>query len=208
MAGAGRTELVEAVFGAHPADRGEIHIDGERLLPARPSKSVVEGLSLLTEDRKRTGLCLNQPMTTNVTLANVKSVVRGFRLDRRKELDTTNNYIRDLHIQPPQPHKIVGRLSGGNQQKVVLARWLHARTKVFLLDEPTRGVDVAARSEIYRAINELAERGAAIVMVSSDLPELLGMADRILVMRRGRLVAELDAHSTSQEEILKFAAVE
>ncbi len=208
LAGAGRTELVEAIFGAHPADRGEIHIEGERLVPARPSKSVAEGLSLLTEDRKRTGLCLNQPMTANVTLANVKSVVRGIRLDRRKELETTNHYIRDLHIQPPQPQKIVGRLSGGNQQKVVLARWLHARTKVFLLDEPTRGVDVAARSEIYRAMNELAERGAAIVMVSSDLPELLGMADRILVMRRGRLVAELDAPSTTQEEILKFAAVE
>lgn len=208
LAGAGRTELVEAVFGAHPPDRGEVLVDGERLAPQRPSKSVVEGLTLLTEDRKRTGLCLSLPVTTNVTLANVKSIVRGGRLNRKLELDATNGYIRNLHIQPPQPYKAVARFSGGNQQKVVLARWLHAKTRVFLLDEPTRGVDVAARSEIYRAINELAESGAAIVMVSSDLPELLGMADRILVMRRGKLVAEVPANTASQEEILKFAAVE
>ncbi|MGH9883063.1 MAG: ATP-binding cassette domain-containing protein, partial [Pyrinomonadaceae bacterium] len=113
-----------------------------------------------------------------------------------------------LHIRPPDPRKTVSRMSGGNQQKVLLGRWLFASSQVFLLDEPTRGVDVAARSEIYRTINHLAEAGAAVVMVSSDLPELLGMSDRILVMRRGRLVAELDARRTSQEEVLKYAAVD
>jgi ribose transport system ATP-binding protein len=129
-------------------------------------------------------------------------------LQRKAEFKAANDFIRKLSIRPAAPAKPVGRLSGGNQQKSLLARWLFANSQVFLLDEPTRGVDVAARSEIYREINELAEAGAAIVMVSSDLPELLGMSDRILVMRRGRIVAELDAKKTSQEEVLKHAAVE
>src|SRR5947209_1406900 len=122
--------------------------------------------------------------------------------------EASRDLIERLHIRPPDPAKAVGHLSGGNQQKVLLARWLFASSHVFLLDEPTRGVDVAARAEIYRAINGLAEAGAAAVLVSSDLPELLGMSDRILVMRRGRMVAELDAKTTTQEEVLKYAAVE
>ena len=208
LAGAGRTELVEAIYGAHPADEGEIIVKGDILKVARPSKSVQRGVSLLTEDRKRTGLCLNLPVANNITLANIAKLVKTGRVQRRLETATSSEYIAKLHIQPPQPGKPVGRLSGGNQQKTLLARWLFANTEVFLLDEPTRGVDVAARVEIYRAVNELAESGAAIVMVSSDLPELLGMTDRILVMRHGRLVAELDSRKTTQEEILKFAAVD
>ncbi len=208
LAGAGRTELVEAIFGAHPAESGEIEFGGEKGSATQPNRSVARGLSLLTEDRKRTGLCLNLPLATNITLANVCSLVKGGRLQRKAEFNAANNYIQKLSIRPPSPSKPVGRLSGGNQQKSLLARWLFANSQVFLLDEPTRGVDVAARSEIYREINELAEAGAAIVMVSSDLPELLGMADRILVMRRGRIVAELDAKKTSQEEVLKHAALE
>ncbi|MCI0524541.1 MAG: sugar ABC transporter ATP-binding protein [Acidobacteria bacterium] len=208
LAGAGRTELVEAIFGAHPAESGDIEFGAEKVTAAQPSRSVARGLSLLTEDRKRTGLCLNLPLATNITLANVRALIQGGRLQRKAEIKSANNYIQKLSIRPPTPTKPVGRLSGGNQQKSLLARWLFANSQVFLLDEPTRGVDVAARSEIYREINELAEAGAAIVMVSSDLPELLGMADRILVMRRGRIVAELDAKKTSQEEVLKHAAVE
>jgi len=208
LAGAGRTELVEAIFGADPATSGEIVLKGEQANATHPNQSVSRGLSLLTEDRKRTGLCLNLPLATNVTLANVRALVKGGRLQRKAEINAANSFIQKLSIRPPAPMKPVGRLSGGNQQKSLLARWLFANSQVFLLDEPTRGVDVAARSEIYREINELAEVGAAIVMVSSDLPELLGMADRILVMRRGRIVAELEAKQTTQEEILKYAAVE
>lgn len=208
LAGAGRTELVEAIFGAHRAESGEIEFGSEKITTAEPNRSVARGLSLLTEDRKRTGLCLNLPLATNITLANVRALVKGGRLQRKVETNAAKNFIHKLSIRPPAPTKPVGRLSGGNQQKSLLARWLFANSQVFLLDEPTRGVDVAARSEIYREINELAEAGAAIVMVSSDLPELLGMADRILVMRRGRIVAELDAKKTSQEEVLKYAAVE
>lgn len=208
LAGAGRTELVEAIYGTQPALRGEINLSGQSILHAVPHRSVQHGLSLLTEDRKRTGLCLNLSLATNLTLANVKALLKGGVLQTKAETTAATDYINKLHIRPPSPAKTVGRMSGGNQQKVLLGRWLFAQTQVFLLDEPTRGVDVAARAEIYREINELAETGAAIVMVSSDLPELLGMADRILVLRRGRLVAELDAKTTTQEEILKYAAVE
>ena len=208
LAGAGRTELVEAIYGTQPASRGEINLLGHSILRTAPHRSVANGLSLLTEDRKRTGLCLNLSLATNLTLANVKALLQGGVLNTKAETAAATDYIGKLHIRPPSPTKTVGRMSGGNQQKVLLGRWLFAQTQVFLLDEPTRGVDVAARSEIYREINELAEAGAAIVMVSSDLPELLGMADRILVMRRGRLVAELKARETTQEEILKYAAVE
>lgn len=208
LAGAGRTELVEAIFGATHATSGEIELNGEKILYSQPSKSVPRGLSLLTEDRKRTGLCLNLPLATNITLANTRALVKSGRLQPKLETSTAQNFIQKLNIRPPAPAKPVGRLSGGNQQKSLLARWLFANSQVFLLDEPTRGVDVAARSEIYREINELAEAGAAVVMVSSDLPELLGMADRILVMRRGKLVAELNAKQTTQEEVLKHAAVE
>ena len=208
LAGAGRTELVETIFGAYHADRGEIVLNGSQLHSGQPDQSVARGLGLLTEDRKRTGLCLNQPLARNLTLANLGALARGWWIDTKRERAASREYIEKLHIRPPDPDKTVARMSGGNQQKVLLARWLFASSIVFLLDEPTRGVDVAARSEIYRVINRLAETGAAIVMVSSDLPELLGMADRILVMRHGRLVAELDARQTTQEEVLRHAAVD
>jgi ABC-type sugar transport system ATPase subunit len=208
LAGAGRTELVEAVFGAQPAERGEVYLKGARLGALSPARAVGLGLGLLTEDRKRTGLCLDQTLARNLTLANVRALVKGLLLSPSRERRAAREYIERLHVRPPDPDKTAGRLSGGNQQKVLLGRWLFAGSRVFLLDEPTRGVDVAARAEIYRAVNRLAEGGAAVVMVSSDLPELLGMADRILVMRRGRLVAELNAKRTTQEEVLTYAALE
>jgi ABC-type sugar transport system ATPase subunit len=161
----------------------------------------------LTEDRKQAGLCLNLSVSHNLTLANVRALVRHWKLDRKLEIGAARESIDRLRIRPADPDKTIARMSGGNQQKVLLGRWLFAESRIFLLDEPTRGVDVAARAEIYRAINELVESGAAVVMVSSDLPELLGMADRILVMRRGRLVAELNAKATTQEEVLTYAAV-
>jgi len=208
LAGAGRTELVESVFGAQPFDSGEVYLDGSKFNLPSPARAVGLGLGLLTEDRKRTGLCLNQTLASNLTLANVGALVKGLLLSRGRERRAAREYVERLHVRPPDPDKTAGRLSGGNQQKVLLGRWLFAGSRVFLLDEPTRGVDVAARAEIYRAVNKLAEGGAAVVMVSSDLPELLGMADRILVMRRGRLVAELDAGRTTQEEVLTYAALE
>jgi ABC-type sugar transport system ATPase subunit len=208
LAGAGRTELVEAVFGAQPFDGGEVYLKGSKFVAPNPARAVGLGLGLLTEDRKRTGLCPDQTLARNLTLANVGALVKSFLLSRGRERRAAREYIERLHVRPPDPDKTAGRLSGGNQQKVLLGRWLFAGSRVFLLDEPTRGVDVAARAEIYRAVNRLAEGGAAVCMVSSDLPELLGMADRLLVMRRGRLVAELDARRTTQEEVLTYAALE
>ena len=208
LAGAGRTELVEAIFGAVPADEGELRLGGKEIKLAQPVKMVGLGMGLLTEDRKRTGLCLNLAMAPNLTLANVGAIASGWRVNTGRETAVTREYIEKLHIRPADPQQTVNRMSGGNQQKVLLGRWLFADSQLLLLDEPTRGVDVAARAEIYRTINRVAEAGTGIVMVSSDLPELLGMADRILVMRRGRLVGELDARTTSQEEILQYATVD
>jgi len=208
LAGAGRTELVEGIFGAQQPDKGEVWLDGSRYQTPQPRTSVNRGLGLLTEDRKRTGLCLNLSLATNITLANIGALLKHGRLERRRETEAATEYIERLRIKPPNPRRPVARFSGGNQQKALIARWLHAKTHIFLLDEPTRGVDVSARVEIYRTINRLAEAGGTVIMVSSDLPELLGMADRILVLRRGRLVAELAARKTTQEEVLRFAAVE
>ncbi|MBV9928594.1 MAG: sugar ABC transporter ATP-binding protein [Acidobacteria bacterium] len=208
LAGAGRTELVEAVFGAQPFDGGAVYLNGAKFNAPDPARAVGRGLGLLTEDRKRTGLCPDQTLARNLTLANVGALVKRWVLSRGREREAAREYVERLRVRPPDPERVAGRLSGGNQQKVLLGRWLFAGSRVFLLDEPTRGVDVAARAEIYRAVNRLAEGGVAVVMVSSDLPELLGMADRILVMRRGRLVAELDAKRTTQEEVLTYATLE
>jgi ABC-type sugar transport system ATPase subunit len=208
LAGAGRTELLEAIFGTRAIDGGAIRLNGSRMDKERPDLAVVNRLGLLTEDRKRTGLCANLSLAENLTLARVRAIAQAWRLDRKREAAVAIKYADRLHIRPAEPSRPVARLSGGNQQKVLLGRWLFADSQVFLLDEPTRGVDVGARAEIYRAINGLAEDGAAVVMVSSDLPELLGMSDRILVMRRGRIVAELDPRKTTQEEVLTHAAVE
>jgi ribose transport system ATP-binding protein len=207
LAGAGRTELLETIFGAAAATAGQVVINGKPVDSLRPDISVANGLGFLTEDRKQGGLCLNLSVAHNLTLANVRALVKKWKLDKRRELKAAREAIERLRIRPADPDKTIARMSGGNQQKVLLGRWLFAESNVFLLDEPTRGVDVGARAEIYRAINELVEGGASVVMVSSDLPELLGMADRILVMRRGRLVAELDAKTTTQEEVLTYAAV-
>jgi ribose transport system ATP-binding protein len=173
LAGAGRTELVESIFGARAYDSGEIVLNGSKARTARPDLAVAQGLGLLTEDRKQRGLCLNLSVATNLTLANVRAVMSGWRLDRKRETVAAAEQVGKLRIRPKDPATTVARLSGGNQQKVLLGRWLFANSRVFLLDEPTRGVDVAARAEIYRAINRLAEDGCAVVMVSSDLPELL-----------------------------------
>jgi ribose transport system ATP-binding protein len=208
LAGAGRTELVESIFGTNPAHRGEIFLNERKINSVHPNRSVARGIGLLTEDRKKTGLCLNLPMSQNLTLSNVRSLIDKFWLSRTRELNSTREYIEKLHIRPAAPEKKAALMSGGNQQKVLLARWLFAGCEIFLLDEPTRGVDVGARAEIYQLINELAESGAAILVVSSDLPELLGITDRILVMRRGRLAAELITAQTTQEEIMRYAAIE
>jgi len=207
LMGAGRTELVEAVFGATPCDRGGIAVDGREAPIRSPKDAIRRGLALLTEDRKRTGLALVLSVAHNVTLANLGATVRNGCLDLGKEEKVARDFIGRLRIRARSTAQRVGRLSGGNQQKVVLAKWLFRQARIFFFDEPTRGIDVGAKTEIYRVMNELAESGAAILMVSSELPEILGMTDRVLVMRNGRLAKELVTAETSQEEIIRYATL-
>jgi len=207
LIGAGRTEVVEGIFGAKPPDRGRILINGQEAYIRSPQKAIFAGLALLTEDRKRTGLALNLSVAQNVTLANLAAVTRHGSLNLRQEAKVAQGYIDRLRIRARSLNQRVSRLSGGNQQKVVLSKWLFSRARVFLVDEPTRGVDVGAKTEIYRQLNALAESGAAILMISSELPEILGLTDRVLVMRGGRLVRELVTAQTSQEEIMRYATL-
>jgi len=207
LVGAGRTELAEAIFGAAPADRGQILIDGEEAAIRSPRDAIAHGLALLTEDRKRTGLALNLSIAQNVTLAHLAAIVRQGRLDLGKEEQVARGFLDRLRIRAPSTTQRVGRLSGGNQQKVVLAKWLFREARVLLFDEPTRGVDVGTKAEIYRLMRNLADQGSAILMISSELPEILGMTDRVLVMRNRRLVKELVTAQTTQEEIIRCATL-
>jgi ABC-type sugar transport system ATPase subunit len=207
LVGAGRTEVAEAIFGARPAERGRIRIDGREARIRSPRDAMRHGLALITEDRKRTGLALGLSVAENISLANLAAVGRRGVLDLKQERQAAMGFIERLRIRPPAPGQRVARLSGGNQQKVAMARWLYRQARIFIFDEPTRGVDVAAKADIYRLINELAESGAAVLMISSELSEILGMSDRVLVMRNGRLVKELVTRETSQEEIMRHATL-
>lgn len=207
LIGAGRTEMAEAIFGATPADSGRIMMEGKPVNIRSPQDAIRSGMALITEDRKRTGLALKLSVAQNITLADLRAMLRRGRLDLKKEDRVARDFCDRLHIRTSSTAQKLERLSGGNQQKVVLAKWLFRQSKIFLFDEPTRGVDVGAKTEIYRLMNELAELGAAILMISSELPEILGMTDRVLVMRNGRLVKELNTAKTSQEEIMRFATL-
>jgi ribose transport system ATP-binding protein len=207
LVGAGRTEVLEAIFGAAPIDRGRILIEGREVLVRCPQDAIQHGMALLGEDRKRTGLALLLPLAPNITLANLQRVLRRGRIDLRKEEMVARGFVERLQIRASSVRQRVGALSGGNQQKVVLGKWLFTNARIFLVDEPTRGVDVGAKIEIYRQLNQLAEAGAAILMVSSELPEILGVTDRVLVMRGGRIVGELITSQTTQEEIMRYAAL-
>lgn len=207
LIGAGRTQVAEAIFGAAPAERGRILVGGAEVRIQTPQDAIRHGLALITEDRKRTGLALNLSIAQNITLTDLNALMRAGRLDLEKEDKVARDLVGRLRIRARSASQQVARLSGGNQQKVVLAKWLFRQAKIFLFDEPTRGVDVGAKTEIYRLMNQLAESGAAILMVSSELTEILGMTDRVLVMRGGRLVKELVTAETTQEEIMHYATL-
>lgn len=208
LVGAGRTEVAETIFGAARADRGRILIDGTAVPIRTPGDAIRCGMALLTEDRKRTGLAGKLSLGQNITLANLGDLIRMGRIDLAQEQQVGREFRQRLGIRSSSTSQKVERLSGGNQQKVVLAKWLFRKARIFLFDEPTRGVDVGAKSEIYRLMSDLAQSGAAILMVSSELPEIMGMTDRVLVMRNGRLVKELVTAETNQEEIMRYATLE
>jgi ribose transport system ATP-binding protein len=205
LMGSGRTELARAIFGADHVDAGDIEVEGQPVRIRHPRDAVRSGIAFLTEDRKSQGLAINLPLRVNVTLASLWRFVRGLFISRRAEEQATERYVGELRIQTPSLEQRMTYLSGGNQQKAVIAKWLCTRAKVFLFDEPTRGIDVGAKVDVFQLIENLARRGAAIVMISSELPELLAMSDRIAVLCEGRLAAVLPAADATQEQILAYA---
>ena len=207
LVGAGRTELCRALFGIDAIDAGRIRVCGREVRIRHPREAVRAGLALIPEDRQRNGLAPRLPISYNLTSASLHSVSRFGFINRAAERQQTSDYIRKLRIRAESGRQLAVRLSGGNQQKVVIAKWLFGKARVFLFDEPTRGIDVGAKVEVFQLMDELARSGAAILMVSSEMPELLEVADRILVMRQGRITGELPGHTT-QQEIMRCAALD
>jgi ABC-type sugar transport system ATPase subunit len=206
LVGAGRTEIVRAIAGADAPDRGEVRIDGSAVRTGGIGAAIDAGIAFITEDRKAQGLVLGMTVRENVTLAHLAEFVdRDLLIDLARERAATTRMIEELQIRTPGTEQLVRNLSGGTQQKVVLAKWLLGDARVFLFDEPTRGIDVGAKMEIYKLMVRLAARGAAIVMVSSDLPEVLGMSHRILVVRDGRIAAEFSRSEATPDRVIAAA---
>jgi ribose transport system ATP-binding protein len=205
LMGAGQYELSRAVFGLGAEASGSIFIDGREVDIRDPSNAIANGLGLLTRDR-RGELVPMQPIPANITLAEVGQRRMTGLLNGRTETQAAEKHVQDLAIQPPYLDRPVMYLSGGNQQKVVLARWLHSGARILVFDEPTRGIDVGAKAEVFALITKLLDDGVGVLMISSEMPELLEMADRILVMRAGRIAAELEGQRTDQEELLRRAS--
>lgn len=205
LVGSGKTHVAHAIFGATPIDAGEIWLEGRPVTIRSPQDAIAHGIGLVTEDRKRLGLVLGMNVRDNITLPVLPELERIGFVDRGREQALVRQAIEELDMAVASPEQIVRQLSGGTQQKVVVAKWLQARAKVLLLAEPTRGIDVGAKVEMYRLMVALAKRGVGILMVSSELPEILGMSDRILVMHEGRITAEFTREEASQEAILASA---
>jgi ribose transport system ATP-binding protein len=205
LAGSGRTEVLRAIHGADAIDAGTIEIFGRPVRIRSPRESIALGIGLLTEDRKADGLLLLQAVGTNVTISRMDGVAPSGVIRTDRERRVVADYIERLSIRTPSSRTRVRNLSGGNQQKVIFAKWLNARCRILLIDEPTRGVDVGAKREIYALLRDLAARGTAIVMVSSELPEVIGISDRIVVMREGRIALTLDAAEATEERIMAHA---
>ncbi|HRK35591.1 MAG TPA: sugar ABC transporter ATP-binding protein, partial [Candidatus Hydrogenedentes bacterium] len=208
LVGAGRTEVARAIFGADAIDGGTIALDGKPITVKSPQDAIRQGIGLLTEDRKHQGLILGMSVRENTTLANLGTLVKRLFISRAKERSVTENFVRDLQIKTPTIEQTAQNLSGGNQQKVVLAKWLFTESRILIFDEPTRGIDVGAKVEIYKLMNELVRKGVCILMISSELPEVLGMCDRILVMHEGQIAGELAQSDATQERVMQLATGE
>ncbi|MHC5268980.1 sugar ABC transporter ATP-binding protein [Enterococcus sp. LJL98] len=205
LMGAGRTEIMRGIFGLDPLANGTIQLNGQRIRNDSPSQAITNGFGFLTEDRKTEGLVLDFSINENISLPTIQDFSKYGFIDRKTEQDFINLMIQRLKIKAISGEDVVGELSGGNQQKVVLAKWIGVGPKVLILDEPTRGVDVGAKREIYQLMNELADRGMAIIVVSSDLPEVMGVSDRILVIHEGRVAGEVTREEATQEKIMTYA---
>jgi putative multiple sugar transport system ATP-binding protein len=210
LMGSGRTELAMSIFGRSYGRNisGEVIVDGQSADVSQVDRAIKAGLAYVTEDRKSLGLVLDEDIKTNVTLANLNAVSNAGVINEHEETQVSEEYRKAMNIRTPSVFQKVVNLSGGNQQKVVLSKWLFAEPEVLILDEPTRGIDVGAKFEIYGIINELAAQGKGVVMISSEMPELLGMCDRIYVMNEGKLVGELAAEDANQERIMSLIVTE
>jgi len=206
LMGSGRSEILRTLFGLKKKTSGQVRLDGATLNVRDPSDAIAAGMGFVTEDRKSQGLVLGMSVRENATLVHLSEYARGGVVNSRAENEAVQQLISELHIHTRDPELEVKSLSGGNQQKVVFAKWLAKPPKVLLLDEPTRGVDVGGKAEIYQIMNRLGSSGTAIVMVSSELPEVLAMSDRILVMNEGRQAAIFNAKTTNQEQIMTAAS--
>ena len=208
LMGAGRTECALSIFGnpyGYKIKSGSVVIDGEETFFKSPSDAIKHGLAYVTEDRKGNGLVLIQDIRYNTTLANLEALANGLVIDENKEVVVANKFKDDINIKAPSIAQKVGNLSGGNQQKVQIAKWLFVEPKVLILDEPTRGIDVGAKFEIYSLMNKMVEDGMSIIMISSELPEVLGMSDRLYVMSEGYITGELDIEEATEEKVMAMA---
>ncbi len=206
LVGAGRSELVETIFGMRQKSAGEIAINGKPVEIHHPKDAIRSRVALITEDRRVTGLNLAGTVAENTTLVDLSRQFPSGLIDHRKENEIADGYIKKLSIRTPHAQQLVANLSGGNQQKVVIAKWLLSEPEIIILDEPTRGIDVGAKRDIYLLIGDLVRQGKAVIVISSEIPEVMGLSDRILVMAEGRLTGELARHDFSQERIMTYAA--
>jgi L-arabinose transport system ATP-binding protein len=205
LVGAGRTELAKVIFGELPKASGRVVLDGQEVTIHRPDDAIAKGIGFAPEDRKREGLILIRSVMENTSLAILKRISRFHFVRRGLERSIASSYVERLRVRTPSLEQEVGKLSGGNQQKVVLARWLAAKPKVLILDEPTRGIDIGAKAEIYRLVDDLANQGLGIMFISSELTEILGLSDRIYVMQNGRITGELAGKDATEEAVLGLA---
>ena len=207
LVGAGRTETVRALFGLNPPESGEMILEGKRINPKSPAQAQALGIAFVPESRLTEGLVLQQDAESNITLSILKNFVRGGLLDFKARNRRAVELIEQLNVKPPYPAMQISKFSGGNQQKVVVAKWLATKPKVLIVDEPTNGIDIGAKTEIHALLRRLADEGMAVIMVSSELPEILSISDRVLVMRRGRINGEFDGATATQEAIMEKAVM-
>ena len=207
LMGAGRTETARALFGADPKDSGDIYVNGQKVDIKTPQDAVKCGIGYLSEDRKRFGIVVDKTVAENSTMATMETFMKGIFIDKKKEKDVAQEYVEALKTKTPSVDQLVVNLSGGNQQKVVIAKWLVRNCDILIFDEPTRGIDVGAKSEIYHLMNELVAEGKSIIMISSEMTEILRMSDRIVVMCEGRKTGELGIEEATQERIMHAATL-
>ena len=205
LMGAGRTEVARLIFGADKKDSGKIFINGKEVTINTPEDAVAHGIGYLSEDRKRYGLIVDKSIEENTVIASLNDFVKGMFIDKAKSKEVSQKYVESLKTKTPSVSQLVKKLSGGNQQKVVIAKWLVRNSDILIFDEPTRGIDVGAKSEIYALMESLAKEGKSIIMISSELPEVLRMSDRVIVMCEGRITGTLDIAEANQEVIMESA---